>query len=235
MVARRISALGSLVLLALGGCAMWQRHAEEKIPQYGVIDPSQPHELQKVVLPRHVVAPSDELRVSVRPATLGFEDRTVVVQSDGLIDLDFFGETLAAGLTLPDLEQRIAQQIQPLAVSQHVREPVQVAVRLLDGSKTRRFYVLGTVTTPGSFTLTGRETVLDGVLLAGLRSNSLPEKAYLARPHPVGGPDQVLKIDWFGITQRGDTTTNYQLMPGDRIYVPGGKPPSLLKTLLTGG
>ena len=51
---------------------------------------------------------------------------------------------------------------------------------------------------------------------AGLRTNSLPNKAYLARPHPAGGPDQVLKIDWFGIRDRGDTLTNYQVFPGDR-------------------
>ena len=48
-------------------------------------------------------------------------------------------------------------------------------------------------------------TVLDAILLAGLKSNSLPEKAYLVRPHPLGGHDQVLKIDWCGIRERGDT------------------------------
>jgi polysaccharide export outer membrane protein len=32
----------------------------------------------------------------------------------------------------------------------------------------------------------------------------------------------------------GDTMTNYQLMPGDRIVVPGGKEPGLLKTVLGG-
>jgi polysaccharide export outer membrane protein len=228
-----MTALALLPLLA--GCAALDRHAERKIPQYGGVDPSQPGELRKVVLPRHVVAPSDELRVSARPGALGFDDQTVVVQSDGLIDLGFFGEVAVAGLTLPEIEQRIVEQLAPLAARQNLREPVQVAVRLQDGSRTRRYYVLGTVSSPGGFGLTGRETVLDGILQAGLRPNSLPDKAYLVRPHPIGGPDQILKIDWCGITQRGDTLTNYQLMPGDRIYVPGGKPPGLLQTLVGGG
>ncbi len=48
---------------------------------------------------------------------------------------------------------------------------------------------------------------------AGLKSNSLPEKAYLVRPHALGGEDQVYKIDWFGIKDRGDTLTNYQIFP----------------------
>jgi polysaccharide export outer membrane protein len=31
--------------------------------------------------------------------------------------------------------------------------------------------------------------------------------------------DQILPVDWLAVTQRGDATTNYQLMPGDRLYV----------------
>ena len=91
---------------------------------------------------------------------------------------------------------------------------------------------MGTVTTQGRFPIKGNETVLDAILQAGLKSNSLPEKAYLVRPHPPGGYDQVLKIDWCGIRERGDTLTNYQLFPGDRVIVPGTKPPSLIATLL---
>ena len=71
-------------------------------------------------------------------------------------------------------------------------------------------------------------------LAAGLRINSLPEKSYLVRPHPAGGPDQVLKIDWFGIRDRGDTLTNYQIFPGDRLIVPGGRPPGLIGSLFGG-
>jgi len=26
-------------------------------------------------------------------------------------------------------------------------------------------------------------------------------------------------VDWIGVTQRGATSTNYQIMPGDRVYV----------------
>ncbi len=108
-----------------------------------------------------------------------------------------------------------------------------MSVRLVNGSQSKQYYVIGTVSQQGAFPLTGSETVLDAILRAGLRTNSLPEKAYLARPHPAGGPDQVLRIDWERI-KMGDTFTNYQLMPGDRIVVPGGKPPGLLSTLFGG-
>src|SRR5262249_57092576 len=113
-------------------------------------------------------------------------------------------------------------------------DPYKVSVHLTSGSTSRSYYVIGTVPTQGRFPITGNETVLDAILTAGLRTNSLPEKAYLVRPHPAGGPDQVLRIDWCAIKERGDTLTNYQLMSGDRIIVPGGKPPSVLSSLFSG-
>ena len=30
---------------------------------------------------------------------------------------------------------------------------------------------------------------------------------------------QILPIDWKGITRRGNTRTNYQVLPGDRVFV----------------
>jgi polysaccharide export outer membrane protein len=219
--------------LAPAGCGALDDHRERKIPHYGAYDPGQPRELKMVSMPPYVVEPPDELEVSVRPATLDLPLATVTVRQDGVIDLGFSGEVYVAGLTIPEAELKIAQSLAPLAARRNVREPIQVSVRLVNGSATKQYYVLGTVTTQGSFPLTGSETVLDGILRAGLRSNSLPEKAYLARPHPAGGPDQVLRIDWERI-KMGDTFTNYQLMPGDRIVVPGGRPPGLLSTLFGG-
>ncbi len=110
-------------------------------------------------------------------------------------------------------------------------QPYRVSVRLANG-QSKYYYVIGSVTTQGRFKSTGSETVLDAILLAGLRSYSVPEKAYLVRPHPLGGPDEVYKIDWCGIRDRGDTVTNYQIFPGDRVVVPGTKPPGLISSLL---
>jgi polysaccharide export outer membrane protein len=28
-----------------------------------------------------------------------------------------------------------------------------------------------------------------------------------------------LPVDWLAVTQRGDISTNYQILPGDRVYV----------------
>lgn len=232
---RRIAAF-LLALLAVPGClGVHKKHEERKIPQYGVIDPTLPRELKKVSMPRHVVEPPDELTVSVRPGSFGIDRATYVVQPDGTIDLDFFGDLYVAGLTLDEVEAKLVGRFTAEAARRNLRDPVHASVRLANGRASKRFYVLGIVNNPSSFPLNGNETVLDAILLAGLKPWSLPEKAYLVRPHPADGCDQVFKIDWCGITQRGDTLTNYQLMPGDRIYVPGSKPPSVIQSLLGGG
>lgn len=225
-------------LALISGCAnMREAREANRIPQFGVVDPNQPRELEMVSLPPYTVEPPDELEISARPASLELPITTPTVQQDGVIDLGFFGEVYVAGLTLPQIERKIE-----ITLHRHVQErnlkldqPIQVSVRLVNGSASNSYYVLGTVTTQGKFPITGNETVLDAILAAGLRSNSYPEKAYLVRPHPPGEPEEILQIDWIGIKERGDALTNYQIMPGDRIIVPGKRAPGLLRSLFSGG
>jgi polysaccharide export outer membrane protein len=226
--------VAGLVALTSGCQGLGANHAAKKVPQLGVIDPGQSRELQMVNMPVYVVEPPDELEIAVRPASPDLSQTNLVVQADGNLDLGFAGDVYVSGLTLAQVEQKIAYQLNTIPGSKPPRGGYQVSVRLVNGSQSKSFYVLGTVTTQGKFPITGNETVLDAILAAGLRSNSLPEKAYLVRPHPAGGPDQILAIDWCGIRDRGDTLTNYQIFPGDRIVVPGGKAPGLIGTLFGG-
>jgi len=68
--------------------------------------------------------------------------------------------------------------------------------------------------------VTGNETVLDAISqIEGLQPHS-SEQMWIARPSPAGAPHmQVLPVDWNAITQGAVTNTNYQLLPGDRIYL----------------
>jgi polysaccharide export outer membrane protein len=241
MIARMLSArwrrrLGAFCLLttafasASAGCGMMGKHQ----PQMGIVDPHQPKELEMVSMPPYVIEPPDELEISVRPVALEVPLTTVTVQADGVIDLGFIGDVYIAGLTLAQAEQKIADHLQPFASQKRIREPIEVSVRLVNGSQSKFYYVIGAVTTQGKFPIIGNENVLDAILAAGLRSNSQPQKAYLVRAHPPNAHDQILRIDWDGIKDRGDTMTNYQIFPGDRLIVPGGRAPGLLGSLFGG-
>lgn len=226
----------SVALLLSGpGCASERRLRKEadRVPVRGMIDPDQPRELDKTTMPRYVVEPPDELDITVKPVPSEWSPGSFVVRQDGVVDLGLYGDVFVAGYTLDQVEQQIAQQLTAEALSrgQKPTEPYRVSARLAT-SQSKYYYVMGTVASEGKFPIKGNETVLDAILQAGLKSNSLPEKAYLSRPHPVGGPCQVLRIDWAAIKENADTLTNYQLFPGDRIIVPGTRPPSLIATLL---
>lgn len=230
---RTLILLGWVALTLAPGCAgAGRRHEAGRVPDRGIIDPEQARELGKSSMPRYVVEPPDELDVAIRPSPPDWSLNLVTVQQDGVIDLGFLGDVYVAGLTLEEVEARISQQATMAALHQNLKisQPYRVSVRLAN-SQSKYYYVMGTVNTQGRFPIKGNETVLDAILQAGLKSNSLPEKAYLVRPHPVGGHDQVLWIDWCGIRERGDTLTNYQLFPGDRVVVPGTRPPGLIATL----
>lgn len=232
---RRVILLVILSLSSLTGCqALRKKHEANHIPQFGTIDANQPGELRKVAQSAYVIEPPDELEITARPASPDLGQSSFVVQADGSVDLGFAGDAYVSGLTLAEAEERIAMQLNDAARSQDPKpdKPYRVSVRLAD-NQSKYYYVLGTVTTQGKFKANGNDTVMDAILQAGLKSNSLPEKAYLVRPHPLGGHDEVYRIDWFGIKDRGDTLTNYQLFPGDRVVVPGTKPPGLIGSLLS--
>jgi polysaccharide export outer membrane protein len=68
---------------------------------------------------------------------------------------------------------------------------------------------------------TGNETVLDAISkVGGLSSVASKKRIWVSRPAPVDcAEDQILPVDWVNLTQRGQTATNYQVLPGDRVYL----------------
>ena len=69
------------------------------------------------------------------------------------------------------------------------------------------------------FPVTGNETVLDAIAnIQGLEEVS-SKKIWVARPSRDICRPQVLPVDWFAVTERGEPQTNYQLLPGDRVFV----------------
>lgn len=177
-----------------------------------------PRELDKQPLEAYYVEPGDGLLVL--PAELDSpirvsSDQTVL--PDGTIDLGKYGRLQVAGKTTTEIEAIVNKAI---AAKTKEKEAGFFNVRLVNRvSKT--YYVIGEVNTPGAFPLQGRETVLDGLMAAGnLNDKASRKNIILVRPSHPDGCRTVLAICYPEIVQLGDTSTNYQLRPGDRIYVP---------------
>jgi protein involved in polysaccharide export with SLBB domain len=226
------SAFGSVSLLALGlclvaGCSLPGGGRITLFPELAQllpeardlrqhIPPDVPRELQKQVLARYVIEPGDVLLI--QPASLDSPFRLPGDQrvlSDGTIDLGRFGIVPAAGMTPEQLEHAISSHIQ-----KQEKEAGPILVRLLTAA-SQVYYVLGEVNAPGAYPLLGRETALDGILVAGgLNDRASRTEIILSRPTHPDQPRVVLPVCYNQIVQLGDTTTNYQLAPGDRIFVP---------------
>jgi hypothetical protein len=70
------------------------------------------------------------------------------------------------------------------------------------------------------FPVTGNETVLDAIAGINGLSRLSSKDIWIARPAPSGvGCDQVLPVDIEAIMKGGSTATNYQLLPGDRVFI----------------
>ena len=66
--------------------------------------------------------------------------------------------------------------------------------------------------------LTG--TNLDAVSQIRGLSQLSSQKIWIARPAPHGFHcEQILPVDWNAITEGGSASTNYQILPGDRVFI----------------
>jgi polysaccharide export outer membrane protein len=142
-----------------------------------------------------------------------------LVRMDGTISLGTYGSVYVTGMTIEEAKKAVETQLAK------VLQNPEVSVDIL-AYNSKVFYVVTdgagngepVVTRP----ITGNETVLDALSgVGGLAPQASKKRIWIARPLPphAGGGDQILPVDWSAIVQCGRTETNYQILPGDRIYV----------------
>jgi protein involved in polysaccharide export with SLBB domain len=179
-----------------------------------------PRELNKTVLAAYYVEPGDGLLI--QPADLDSPVRLPADQTilpDGTIDLGRYGRIRVAGRTVEEIEGMVQTAVRAVT-----KDAGSINVRLLNRA-SKVYYVLGEVNSPGAFPLAGRETVLDAIVAAGgLTERASLRNIILSRPTPPDGCRIVLPVCYQNIVQLGDTTTNYQVAPGDRIFVASKRP-----------
>jgi polysaccharide export outer membrane protein len=140
-----------------------------------------------------------------------------LVAPDGKVNLGTYGRVRIVGMTIEQARAAIEAHL-----SQYLESP-QIAVDVL-GYNSKVYYVVTQGAGLGDHVVIlpakGNETVLDAIgQIQGL-SSAQSTRMWIARPgrNNCEG-DQVLPVDWPAVTQRGDISTNYQLLPGDRLFV----------------
>lgn len=194
-----------------------------------------PTELDKGNLPPYVIEPPDVLYVEVlmpplqpekAPYSTALPPQPIsgqfIVRIDGSIGLGIYGTVQVGGLTIDQARERIREFI--AKASQKKPDVLQVTVDVA-AFNSKVYYVItdgaGFGEQVNSFPVVGSETVLDAMgRVGGIPSVGSKRRIWLARRSPRDhATEQILPVDWEAITMRGATQTNYQVLPGDRIYV----------------
>jgi polysaccharide export outer membrane protein len=141
-----------------------------------------------------------------------------LVHTDGTVNLGVYGSVNVDNLTVPEAKDVIERHLSQFLLRPEISLDVS-------GFNSKVYYVItdggGNGEQVVRLPVTGKTTVLDAVSqVGGLGPISSRFHLWVARPAPEGPcHEQTLAIDWNGIARRGDVTTNYQIFPGDRVYI----------------
>jgi polysaccharide export outer membrane protein len=168
---------------------------------------------------RHLTRILAQPVVSVSLASFGGSQQIAgqhLVGPDGTVTLGSYGGVIVAGLTLADAKLAIERHL-----SQFLESP-EVSVDVF-AYNSKVYYIITQGAGLGDNVVrvpaTGNETVLDAISqVNGLQSTS-SKRIWIARPVPGCGENIVMPVDWCAVTGRGAAATNYQIFPGDRVFI----------------
>ncbi len=190
-----------------------------------------PREL-RAELPKYVIEAPDVLLIEVakKDAETGTFTRLPVqsisgqfhVRVDGTVGLGFWGQAAVSGLTLDQASAAIRNRLLKTRPTELTAENLVVHVDILVAN-SKKYYVISDGDDHGEqvfpFPCTGNETVTDAIDNIRLPDVASKKIWVARRSQQQGRPWEILPVDWAAITQHGVTGTNYQLLPGDRLYV----------------
>ena len=165
----------------------------------------------------YVIMPPDIIDIEVTQYGLPLKEINgqYLVSPDGIIELGRFGFVRVADVTLGDAQTAIASQIGQLLDAAEVTVSVS-------GQNSRVFYIVLKGGAAGDDVhrnpANGGETVLDAFHYLK-RSDLTNKKIWIARPSPEVGADEILNVSADCIIAGTDLSTNYALLPGDRLFI----------------
>ncbi|MFM7108133.1 MAG: polysaccharide biosynthesis/export family protein [Planctomycetaceae bacterium] len=140
-----------------------------------------------------------------------------LVGPDGTINLGTYGTVFVTGMTINEAKAAIEKHLA------HYLDAPLVSVDVFSYN-SKVYYVVtegaGFGDNIARFPVTGNETVLDAISQINGLSRLSSKDVWIARPAPSHvGCDQILPVDIDAIMKGASTATNYQIMPGDRVFI----------------
>ncbi len=160
-----------------------------------------------------------EPEVTVALAELGAAQQVTgqfLVGPDGTVTLGNYGSVLIVGQKLEQAKYTIE------AFLERYLDNPQISIQVY-AYNSKSYYVIMQGAGLGDgvyrFPVTGNETVLDAISQINGLNQVSSKRIWISRPTRELGTVQILPVDWFAITEEASTNSNYQILPGDRVFV----------------
>lgn len=202
MMYHRIIGLVSVFLLFFSSCATKELRIEQHQVGAEAPDPAKPPE------EFYTIGPGDALDVVIwrEPGLSG----QVTVRPDGFITLPLINEVQVVGMTSAQLREVLEKKYREFITDAYV------TVRIMSIA-SNEIFLIGEVTNPGAYPLTGNDTVLQLLTRAGgLTPFADRDDIHIVRREKEKVTEYV--IDYDAILE-GDLKQDILLRPGDRIVV----------------
>lgn len=185
---------------------------------------SNPEDIQAFMRPKQVdvtaedytIQPPDEITVhclSVPELDLQVQE----VRPDGKISFQSIGEVEAAGKTPKQLANSIKAKVLEL-YKLTGDYPIDVRISVF---RSKYYYIVGQVGTPGPRLYTGRDTVLNALASAVPTTLAWEQRIQIVRPSSDKSvPPKIFEVNFDKMAAHGDTSKDVLLEEGDIIYVP---------------
>jgi polysaccharide biosynthesis/export protein len=159
------------------------------------------------VPPDYMIGPGDQVRVQL----FGRQNVThrLVVNRDGSLNFPQVGPIMVTGMGFQEMRELLQQRVE--------EQLIGVAASVTMGElRSIRIFVLGDVTRPGSFTVSGLASMTNALFASG----GVTPVGSLRDVQLKRNGETVQRLDLYDLLLRGDSRGDARLMPDDVLFVP---------------
>ena len=171
------------------------------------------------------IGPRDVLTLTIFAGGEKQNVTSMTVSSQGMINVPFIGPVIAKGLTVSQLEDRVAK---PLAADYFVNPEINIVI---SEYHSLHYYISGAIGSPGLYEMKSRATLLELIAKAGGVSGNHGNIVYILHPSSeqtaskkenksLHSDKDPLKVNISRMLEKGDLSQNIELQSGDVIYIP---------------